>query len=73
MIYGDIARIAWPSFVEMVLAQMTSMADQIMVGSLAGTLGVQALSAVGLAGQPKFLLMTMMMSLNVGRSEEHHV
>jgi len=66
MIYGDIARIAWPSFVEMVLAQMTSMADQIMVGSLAGTLGVQALSAVGLAGQPKFLLMTMMMSLNVG-------
>ena len=66
MIYGDVIRIAWPSFLEMVLAQLTSMADQIMVGSLRGMLGVQALSAVGLAGQPKFLLMTMMMSLNVG-------
>ena len=52
MIYGDIVRIAWPSFLEMVLAQLTSMADQIMVGSLKGMLGVQALSAVCLAGQP---------------------
>lgn len=66
MLYSDIARIAWPSFVELILAQLTSMADQIMVGSLKGSLGVQALSAVGICTSPKILLMTMMMSLNVG-------
>lgn len=66
MLYRDVLRIAWPSFVELVLTQLTSMADQMMVGQLPGEMGVQALSAVGLSAQPKFLLMTMMMSLNVG-------
>lgn len=62
----DIAFIAWPSFLELVLTQLTSMADQVMVGRLPGTAGVQALSAVGLAGLPKFLLMTMVIAMNVG-------
>lgn len=66
MLYGDVVRIAWPSFLELVLTQLTSMADQIMVGQLPGEVGVQALSAVGLSAQPKFLLMTMMQALNVG-------
>ena len=65
-IYKDITRIAWPSFLELVLTQLTSMADQIMVGQLPGQLGVMALSAVGLSAQPKFLLMTMIQALNVG-------
>lgn len=62
----DIAFIAWPSFLELVLSQLTTMADQIMVGRLPGREGVQALSAVGLAGLPKFLLMTMVIAMNVG-------
>ena len=62
----DVLIIAWPSLVELILTQLTSMADQIMVGRLPGEAGIAALSAVGLAAQPKFLLMTMIMSLNVG-------
>ena len=62
----DVAIIAWPSLVELILAQLTSMADQVMVGRIPGEAGVQGLSAVGLAMQPKFLLMTMIMALNVG-------
>ena len=62
----DIVIIAWPSLLELVLTQLTSMADQIMVGRLPGEQGVMALAAVGLAAQPKFLLMTMIIALNVG-------
>lgn len=62
----DTVRIAWPSFLELVLTQLTSMADQIMVGQLSGEAGIMALSAVGLSGQPKMLLMTMVQALNVG-------
>ena len=62
----DIVVIAWPSLLELVLTQLTSMADQIMVGRLPGEEGVMALAAVGLATQPKFLLMTMIIALNVG-------
>lgn len=66
MLTRDILLIAWPSLVELILTQLTSMADQIMVGRLPGTEGVMALSAVGLATQPKFLLMTMIQAMNVG-------
>ncbi len=65
-LYRDIVLIAWPSLVELVLTQLTSMADQIMVGRLPGQEGINALAAVGLATQPKFLLMTMIQALNVG-------
>ena len=63
---SDVTLIAWPSFVELVLTQLTSMADQVMVGRMPGTDGVMGLSAVGLATLPKFLLMTMVIALNVG-------
>ncbi len=66
MLLHDVILIAWPSFVELVLTQLTSMADQVMVGRLPGNEGLAALSAVGLAAQPKFLLMTLIMALNVG-------
>ncbi len=65
-LYRDVALIAWPSLVELVLTQLTSMADQVMVGHLPGQEGITALAAVGLAAQPKFLLMTMVQALNVG-------
>lgn len=62
MLYRDIVRIAWPSFVELTLTQLTSMADMMMVGQL----GAYAISGVGLTTQPKFLLMTMFIAMNVG-------
>ena len=69
-LYRDIVRIAWPSFIELLLTQLASMVDMMMVGSIGGTanpeLGVQALSAVGLTTQPKFLLMTAFIAMNTG-------
>ena len=65
-LFRDVTFIAWPSFVELILTQLTSMADQIMVGRLPGEEGVMALAAVGLAMLPKFLLMTLIIAMNVG-------
>ncbi len=65
-LYRDVILIAMPSLVELVLTQLTSMADQVMVGRLPGQEGIAALAAVGLATQPKFLLMTMIQAMNVG-------
>ena len=65
-LYRDVILIAWPSLVELILTQLTSMADQVMVGRLPGQEGIVALAAVGLATQPKFLLMTMIQAMNVG-------
>ena len=69
-LYRDIIRIAWPSFVELLLTQLVSMVDLMMVGSMGGTanpqLGTQALAAVGLTTQPKFLLMTAFVAMNTG-------
>jgi len=62
LLYKDIVRIAWPSFIEMTLTQLASMVDMMMVGGL----GSWAITAVGLTTQPKFLLMTMFMAMNVG-------
>ena len=62
----DVVLIAWPSLLELILTQLTGMVDQMMVGRLPGQEGIMALSAVGLATQPKFLLMAMIIALNVG-------
>jgi putative MATE family efflux protein len=62
MVYRDIIRIAWPAVVELILTQFASMVDLMMVGHL----GPEALTAVGLSTQPKFLMMTMFMAMNVG-------
>ena len=60
-LYKDIVHIAWPSFIELLLTQLVSMVDLMMVGGIGGKknpqMGVDALSAVGLTMQPKFLLM----------------
>ena len=69
-LYQDIIRIAWPSFVELLLTQLASMVDLMMVGSMGGadnpTIGTQALAAVGLTTQPKFLLMAAFVAMNTG-------
>lgn len=69
-LYQDIIRIAWPSFVELLLTQLASMVDLMMVGSMGGTahpeIGTQALAAVGLTTQPKFLLMGAFIAMNTG-------
>lgn len=57
-LYRDIVMIAWPSLIELILTQLTSMADQAMVGALPGDAGVMAIASVGLATQPKFLMDT---------------
>ncbi len=66
----DVIRIAWPGFVELILTQLASMVDLMMVGSIGGARhtewGAQALSAVGLTNQPKFLLMAAFIALNTG-------
>ena len=61
-LYNDVIQIAWPSCVELLLTQLASMVDLMMVGQL----GAWALTSVGLSTQPKFLVMTMFMALNVG-------
>ncbi len=69
-LYKDIIHIAWPSFVELLLTQLASMVDLMMVGSIGGKahpeIGKQALAAVGLTTQPKFLLMTAFVAMNTG-------
>ncbi len=69
-LYHDIIRIAWPSFVELLLTQLASMVDMMMVGSMGGKahpeIGAKALSAVGLTNQPKFLLMAAFVAMNTG-------
>ena len=62
LLYNDIVRIAWPSFIELILTQLASMVDMMMVGQL----GAWALTSVGLTTQPKFMMMTMFMAMNVG-------
>jgi putative MATE family efflux protein len=62
MLYRDVVRIALPSMGELILTQLASMVDLMMVGRL----GPWALTAVGLATQPKFLVMMLFMAMNVG-------
>ena len=62
-LYRDILRIAWPSLIELFLGSLVNMVDTMMVGRIVGT---EALSAVGLAAQPKFIFLSMIMALNTG-------
>ena len=60
--YRDVIRIALPSIAEMVLMSLIGSVDTMMVGGL----GPQAISAVSLASQPRFLFMNLIMALNTG-------
>lgn len=61
-VYQRALHIAWPSAAESVLVSLVSSVDTIMVGGL----GPAAIAAVGLTNQPKFILLALIMSLNVG-------
>jgi putative MATE family efflux protein len=62
MLYRDVVGIALPSMSEMILTQLASMVDLMMVGRL----GPWAITSVGLATQPKFLIQMLFMAMNVG-------
>lgn len=60
--YKNFYKIAWPSALEALLVAMIGVVDTIMVG----TLGTGAIAAVGITIQPKFILLAMIFSLNIG-------
>lgn len=60
--YRGTMAIAWPSAIEAFLVALIAAIDTIMVGSL----GPEAISAVGITTQPKFIVLTVIISLNVG-------
>lgn len=61
-VYKTAVEIAWPSALEAVLVQLIASVDLIMVGGL----GAVAIAAVGLTNQPKFILLAIILSLNIG-------
>ncbi len=60
--YQNFFKIAWPSALEAFLVAMIGSVDTIMVG----TVGQGAIAAVGITTQPKFIILAMIFSLNVG-------
>lgn len=60
--YKNFIKIAWPSALEAFLVSVIGSVDTIMVGQL----GKGAITAVGITTQPKFILLAMIFSLNVG-------
>lgn len=61
-VYKNALEVAWPSALESFLVQLISSADLIMVGGL----GAVAISAVGITTQPRFILLAVIFSLNIG-------
>jgi len=61
-VYSNFLKIAWPSALEALLVGLVSAIDTMMVGSL----GEKAIAAVGITNQPKFILLAVIFSLNVG-------
>lgn len=61
-IYNNFFRMAWPSALEALLVGLVSAVDTMMVGGL----GKNAIAAVGITNQPRFILLAMIFSLNVG-------
>ncbi len=54
--------IAMPSTIESVLISLIGAVDSMMVG----TIGADAIAAVGITTQPKFIILCMILSLNIG-------
>ncbi|MEF9919607.1 MAG: MATE family efflux transporter [Erysipelotrichaceae bacterium] len=61
-IYKRTFAIAWPSTVESVLISLMGVVDMVMVGGI----GANAIASVGITNQPKFILLAVILSLNVG-------
>lgn len=60
--YSTAMKIAWPSIVESVLVALISSVDTMMVGGL----GPDAIAAVGITTQPKFIFLAAILSFNIG-------
>ena len=54
--------LAWPALAENILVSMINMVSMIMVGGLGGF----AINAVGLVSQPRFIMMSAVMAMNIG-------
>ncbi len=61
-VYGTMLRMAWPAALEAVLVSMVTVVDTIMVG----TLGTEAIAAVGITGQPRYIILVIFFALNIG-------
>lgn len=60
--YNTTLKIAWPSIVEAILISLVAAVDTMMVG----TIGPEAIASVGITNQPRFILLAVILSLNVG-------
>ncbi len=60
--YRNVIQIALPSVMEMVLVSLVSSVDIMMVG----TIGPEAIAAVGLTGQPRMIILCVFFALNIG-------
>jgi len=60
--YGKTLRIAIPAVIEMVSITLMDMVDAMMVGRW---LGSYAMTAVGITGQPRMLILSVFMALNI--------
>ncbi len=60
--YRTFLKVAWPSALESLLVALVSFFDTMMVSGL----GENAINAVGITNQPKFILLAIIFSLNVG-------
>ena len=61
-LYREAFSLAWPTVVESVLVSLVSAFDSMMVG----VLGPEAIAAVGITVQPRFLFLSVIVALNVG-------
>lgn len=62
--YGKVLSIAVPAVAETILISLINSVDMMMVGAL----GKQAISAIGLASQPRLIVLCFFTALNVGIS-----
>ena len=61
-VYGELTHVAWPSITEAVLISLLTFVDTAMVA----TVGPQAVAAVGITNQPRFIFYALFFALNVG-------
>lgn len=60
-VYKTALKIVWPALIEMVLITLINMVDTVMVG----VLGHEAIAAVGLVNQPRFIVLASFMAIGV--------
>ena len=61
-IYKRAFQIAWPSAMESIFVALIGAVDTMMVGGI----GTEAIAAVGICTQPKFVVMATLIGLNTG-------